>query len=484
MKLGQISAISFISQVVGAAVGFIATLYIARAIGAEPLGIYNLALALVSWVGVAGSIGFSGAISKRVSEGSDQGQFAVAGAAIVLFFFVLLTIGMLIARPYLNDYIGFPATIFLILILFGNLTAAIVNPLLVGLQLVHFRDTLSTVRTFSKSVLHIGLIAIGLGTTGLFIGHIAAYLLIVSIGAYIVVRKLPELSRPGKHHLRSLGDFAKYAWIGRLRGRMFNYTDIVVLGFFVPQSLIGIYSVAWNIGTFLTIFTGSLQSTLYPALSEVSAKDDEQAVRNIVEQSLKYGGLVLIPGLLGGALLGERLLRIYGPEFTKGATIFAILILANVIMGYQSQLLNTLNGIDRPDLAFRVNATFVVANLILNVILVYLYGWLGAAVATATSVSISLVIAYRYATKIITFDIPVKAIAKQFIAAGIMAGFVYTSLWVENAYRVFNYNVVFVMLLVATGAGVYFFALMGISHEFRETVSQNLPVDIPLDTGQ
>jgi len=206
--------------------------------------------------------------------------------------------------------------------------------------------------------------------------------------------------------------------------------------------------------------------------------------QNIVEQSLTYGGLFLIPGLFGGALLGERLLRIYGTEFTQGATILSILILANVVMGYQSQLLNTLNGIDRPDLAFRVNATFVVANMILNVILVYLYGWLGAAVATATSVSISLIVAYRYVSKIIYFDPPVMAITKQFIAAGIMAGFVYIGLWVENAYRMFNYNVVFVLLLIAGGAGVYFIVLLWISHEFRETVSQNLPVEIPLDTGQ
>jgi O-antigen/teichoic acid export membrane protein len=484
MRLGQISAISFISRIVGSAVGFIATLYVARAIGAEPLGIYNLTLALVSWISVVGSVGFSGAISKRVSEGSDQGKFAVAGATIIISLFVILALVLLTIRPYLNDYIGFSATGFLILILFGNLAAAIVNPLLVGLQLVHLRDILSTVRTFSRSILHIALITVGLGTAGLFIGHAVAYLLIISIGGYLLVRKLPRLSRPEKQHIKSLGNFAKYAWVGRLRGRMFNYTDVIVLGFFVPQSLIGIYAVAWKIGTFLMIFTGSLQSTLYPALSEVSAKDDTQAVRNIVEQSLTYGGLFLIPGLLGGALLGERLLRIYGPEFTQGATVLSILILANAVMGYQSQLLNALNGIDRPELASRVNVTFVVANLALNVILVYFHGWLGAAVATTTSASISLVVAYRYVSKIVHFDLPIVAIKKQFIASVIMAVLIYTCLWIENTYRVLNYNVVFVLLLVVGGAGTYFLALLWISHEFRETVSQNSPVELPLNIGQ
>jgi O-antigen/teichoic acid export membrane protein len=218
-----------------------------------------------------------------------------------------------------------------------------------------------------------------------------------------------------------------------------------------------------------------VKSTLFPEISELSARRDPQAAADIVEQSLIYGGLFLVPGVLGGAILGERILRIYGPEFTQGAVVLFVLIVANLFMGYQNQLLNALNAIDRPELSFRVNAVFVGANLAANVVLVYLYGWLGAAVATAGSVAISLVLAYRYLSGIITFSFPVSEVARQWTAATVMAAVVYGGLTVENAYDLLNHNFATVLLLVGVGAGVYFAVLLALSAQFRTTVRNNVP---------
>jgi O-antigen/teichoic acid export membrane protein len=148
-------------------------------------------------------------------------------------------------------------------------------------------------------------------------------------------------------------------------------------------------------------------------------------------------------------------------------------------MGYQNQLLNTLNAIDRPDLAFRVNVVFVGANITLNVGFIYLYGWIGAAIATTASVAISLVFAYRHVDSIIDFDVPTNNIAKQWFAALLMSGVVYGGLQIENTYNLLNHNVSVVLILVAAGAGVYFVTIVSISTEFRETVERNLPLTLP-----
>ncbi|MDB2276729.1 polysaccharide biosynthesis C-terminal domain-containing protein, partial [Halorubrum ezzemoulense] len=185
-----------------------------------------------------------------------------------------------------------------------------------------------------------------------------------------------------------------------------------------------------------------------------------------------FGGLFLIPGLFGGILLGERLLRIYGPEFPRGAFVLSVLIVANLFMGYQTQLMNTLNAIDRPDLAFRVNVVFVVANVTLNVVLISLYGWVGASVATASSIGLSLVLAYRHVNAIIEFDLPVGEIARQWIAGILMAGVVYGGLRIEETYRLIGHNFAIVVLLVIVGASIYFTILLGISTAFRKTVDR------------
>lgn len=476
MRLGQTSVIYFASRLSASVIGFAATLYIARQIGAAPLGIYHLGIGLVSWLAIAGKVGISGAISKRVSEGDDQAEHAVAGALLIGTLFVIVAVGVLLFRTRIDEYVGYPAAVFVVLILFLTLAYGVVGSLLSGLHLVHIKGVLSTVRTAGRSLFQIAAVFVGLGAAGLFWGHIAGIVIIVVIGLYVVRRRLPSLATPRKRHFRSLFEFAKFSWLGSLQSKMFNYTDVIVLGFFVSSSFIGIYSVAWNIAQFLILFSGSLKSTLFPEMSELSAEHDPQAVTDIVEQSLVYGGLFLIPGVFGGAILGERILRLYGPEFTQGAVVLFVLIVANLFMGYQNQLLNALNAIDRPDLSFRVNAVFVGMNLTANVALVSLYGWLGAAVATATSVAVSLVIAYYYLSTIVAFSVPVGEIARQWIAALLMALVVYAGLAVENTRHLIGHNFATVLVLVALGAGLYFLVLLVLSAQFRTTIRENLPM--------
>jgi O-antigen/teichoic acid export membrane protein len=475
MRLGQISSIHFVSNLFASVLGFVATVYIARVLGAEPLGIYHLSLGLISWLSVVGTVGFSGAISKRISEGEEPGAYAVAGLSIVAGFFLVVAVALFAARHHVNAYVGFPATGFLIAILLVVLGFSVVNDVLTGLRLVHVYGVLITVKVGTRSLLQILLVVAGLGVTGLFVGHVAGIAVVVVIGAYVVFRRLPAFSRPAARHFEDLIEFAKYSWLGDIRGQMFTYMDVIVLGLFVSQALVGVYSVAWNIAQFLVLFSGSITNTLFPEMSRLSSEGDPNAVSGLVEKSLTYGGLFLIPGLVGGALLGERILRLYGPEFPRGATVLVVLIVANLIHGYQKQLLSTLNGIDRPDLAFRVNGAFVVANLCLNLVLVYLYGWLGAAVATAVSAGVSYVLSHVYVRSIVDFSFPGREIASQVAASVVMGCVVYGGIRIEETFALLRSNVVLVLALVVVGAGAYFASLLVLSAEFRETVARNLP---------
>lgn len=479
MRLGQTSLIYFASRLASSAIGAIATLYIARELGSTPLGIFQLTTSLVAWLAIVGQAGVSGAISKRVSEGRETGAYTAAGGVTVGALFATVTLLVILFADRINAYVGYPAAGFIIAILFLVLTFSLIGSLLSGLHLVHVRGILSMLKTAGQSGIQIIAVFAGFGVVGLYVGHIVGYVLVILIGMYFVRDNLSQLSIPDKKHFKSLSDFAKFSWVGSLQSRMFNYTDVLVLGFFVSQSLIGIYGVAWNVGQFLILFSGTLKSTLFPEMSSISADQDPQAVSRIVEQSLTFGGLFLIPGLFGGVLLGERILRLYGPEFPQGATILSILIVANLFMGYQNQLLNTLNAIDRPDLAFRVNLVFIIANVLLNIVLIYLFSWVGAAVATAISVAISLVLAYWHVNAIIDFKLPIGEIARQWVSGAVMGGVVYGSLQVEATYQLVGYNFIVVMVLVTGGAGVYFTILLGLSREFRETVDRNVPVSFP-----
>ena len=477
MRLGQTSILYFGAKLFGSAVGFLATVYFARVLGEEILGFYFLVLAVVSWAVIIGKVGFSSAITKRVSEGDDPDAYIATGAAMIFGSGVIIALALVIFRPYVNEYIGQPVTGYVVLLLAITLFLSVVRASLKGYHLVHIYAFLSIGKESLRALCQVALVIVGFELAGLFLGYAAGGLVIALVGLWYL-RLSP--SRPTLDHARSLFAYAKFSWLGSLRSRTFDWIDVIVLGFFVPAGLIGIYSIAWSIAKFLDIFGASISTTLFPEMSKLSSEDDLKAVSGLTADALSYAGLILIPGLVGTATVGDRLLAIYGENFPEGATILVILTVALLVYTYNKQLLNTLNAVDRPDLAFRSNGIFIVSNAVLNVVLVYEYGWTGAAVATALSAGVGLAVSYYYARSLVVFSFPVAEVGRQGIAALGMGAVVFYVRQFGETHWIAEVNEAFVVLLVAVGASVYFGLLFAISKQFRTTVRDNLPFEIPV----
>ena len=475
MRLGQTSIIHFASRLLASASGFVATVFIGRILGSSGLGTYYLVLSVVAWLGITVKMGVTGAVTKRISEGVDDAAYAVAGASISVVLFVGISVLVAVFHEQLDGYIGYPASTIVVLLLFVNLAQSISNAVLKGQHLVHVSGVFNPIRTGSRSLVQLAALFAGFGLIGLFVGYMTGYLLVAVLGGWIAIRHFENIRLPRREHYRQLLSYAKFSWIGSFRTRAFNWVDVTILGFFVSSSVIGVYTAAWNIAVFLILFGGSLSQTLFPEMSSLSASEDSQTVADLFETALAFGGLILIPGLVGGALLGDQLLRVYGEEFSQGGTVLTVLIVATLIQGYQRQFTTTLNAIDKPNLAFRVNAVFILANVALNLGVIPYFGAIGAAAATASAVAVSLVVAYYTLSSLIDFSVPLGEIALQWIAAAIMGLVVRGGIRLESSYVDFSYPVLTVLALVGLGAISYFVTLFAISSRFRTTVVDNLP---------
>lgn len=475
LRLGQTSIVFFLSKLLASALGFVAAIYIARLLGSGALGIYSVATAVVSWLVLFGTMGVTSGITKRVSERDESNAYAVAGVCLISVFAIGSAAVILLFREQVNDYIGFAAAGFVAAMVVVTLAQSAVMSLLNGRKLVHIAGGLSPVKTGSRAGTQIAALSVGLGIAGLFGGYIVGYLVVIFGGSLVLVRSFDDVAMPRYRHFRGILSFAKYAWLGGLRSKAFNWVDIALLGFFASNALIGYYTAAWNIAQFLIIFGSAISRTLFPEMSESAVEDDSDAVSDLLNTALSYAGLIMIPGLVGGVLIGERVLRIYGPDFTQAGLVLSVLILATLLQSYQKQLTTTLNALDRPDVAFRVNLIFVVSNVGLNVLLIVVYGWIGAAVATALSVGVSLVVAYEYMNSLLEFTVPIGEIARQWVAAGLMACFLVAVLWIDTRYVAIESNLLFISLTVPSGAALYFCSLLALSRRFRVTVRDNLP---------
>jgi O-antigen/teichoic acid export membrane protein len=156
--------------------------------------------------------------------------------------------------------------------------------------------------------------------------------------------------------------------------------------------------------------------------------------------------------------------------------------MAMLLYDYQNQLLNALNGLDRPDLSFRVNAGFIIVNLGLNVILVLVIGFEGAAVATVLAAGFGTVLAFVYLRRILSFVIPVMEILRQTGAALIMSVTVLVGRSMVRQSPIAGNNAAVVTVLVTIGAGTYFIVLLAISRQFRTAIAENAPARLPFVT--
>lgn len=480
MRIAQKSFIVFFSKLVGSVFGFVATIYFARLLGAEILGYYASVLAIVAWLAFVSDLGVTTALTKRVSEGREQSSYFTGSVLLILGLGSTVCIVVLLLADTINAYVGETVAAFVVLLLVVRLFHETVIATLEGENNVHIAGLLSPLKIGSRSVVQVLLVLTGFSLSGLLIGYAVGGVLTGVVGLLVVSI---HFRVPSRKHLRRLMDFAKFSWLGKLQARSFNEVDILVLTVLVPSTFVGIYSIAWSITKFLTLFGSAISSTLFPEISRADSQGNTETVSTLVSDSLLYNGLLIIPGLFGAFILARPLLRIYGPEFIEGATVLWILVLAALLYGYQEQFMYALNAIDYPNIAFRVNLVFIGLNVLLNIALVLQMGFVGAAIATAISAGTGLVLSFFAFRSKASFEIPISEISKQFFSAATMAVIIYSAREFSKGltldFDMIPYvtgNTVILVALVSAGAFIYFTVLLSLSSRFRETLLANAPL--------
>jgi len=338
-----------------------------------------------------------------------------------------------------------------------------------GKNLVHISGFLKPSDTILRNVSQAVVVFFGFGLTGMLVGYAIGSFVAGLLGLWFVSL---NVKRPTTQEVESIVRFAKYAWIGGIRSRVFSWIDVTVLGLFVSSTLVGVYQIAWLIGSFFAMFGTAISRTLFPVISNLSANDSYERISELMTSSLSFSGLFLIPGLVGASLVGDLVLTLYGPEFGQGTEVLMILIVAHFLYTFQRQFSSALNAVNRPDLAFRVNGSFVVINVLLNFVFISQIGWVGAALASLLSACICLALGFFMMRQIVEFSLkePCIEILKQLTAAVVMGVIVYF------LRQQLGDALVSLVVMVASGGVVYFLVLLSISSRFRHVVVRNAPV--------
>ena len=186
---------------------------------------------------------------------------------------------------------------------------------------------------------------------------------------------------------------------------MLDRGDRLVIGSFLGPKAVGIYSANYAIAGLLMLFQAPLQMTLLPKISALWESNRQSALRYI-SLSNKFFLTLAIPFVMALPLLAGRFLtRLGNEEIGGGGAWLTLLIGAGVLLWGVSVMQSQIFYGARRTLAIGiVTVVAAVLNLVLNVLLVPVWGITGSAFSTLVCYLLSCAVLFRLGRSIAKLD--------------------------------------------------------------------------------
>lgn len=128
---------------------------------------------------------------------------------------------------------------------------------------------------------------------------------------------------------------------------LLNWTDIFMLGFMRTSSEVGIYNLAYKLGSLGMLIIISMNVVLAPKISELYKLNKISELHLTIKKTTKVVTLLTIPIVVFLISFSEFILSVFGNSFVEGKTalvIIAVGVLLNVLTGNVDQILNMTNN--------------------------------------------------------------------------------------------------------------------------------------------
>jgi len=164
-----------------------------------------------------------------------------------------------------------------------------------------------------------------------------------------------------------------------------SWTDILMLSYYLPESDVGVYSMASKIAAVNTLVLVAVNSIAMPKFAEIFERNDKSLFRNFIKQSTLLVFIFSFPVLILIMLFPSEILQVFGTEFAEGKNTLLILAAGQFFSAFSGSTINILNMCGREKAAQYILIFSSIPNILLNYFLIPVYGIEGAAIATSAT---------------------------------------------------------------------------------------------------
>lgn len=395
-------------KALAALLAFGLSVVLGRILGAEAAGVYFLALTTATIAATVGRVGLDSAVLRFVAAHASAGRWAdvnrVHRTALAIGFVcscavasvLYLSAELLAEKAFSDAALTTPIRVM----------AASVVPLSLSVLVSRSLLGLSRVRE-SLLVFSIVPSALALGGTWVLAaewgvnGAVAAYVLAVIaalVYGWIAWRKATagqssaRQSRPATSTMRDLLKCGSPLLLGELLQLVIHVSGTVMLGVWSDNADVGQFAVAWRTAALIGFVLVAINTIAQPKFAELYARGEMKSLAATAQKATLIMTACAAPVLIVFLAAPGFVLSAFGSDFSGAIVLLQILSVGqfvNVATGSVGVLL-VMSGKELEYRNVQVVAAAVV--LLLNVLLIPIYGAVGAAIAVASALIVQNVL--------------------------------------------------------------------------------------------
>lgn len=437
--------------------------YVASQLQADLLGKYTFAVTYTSIFVILMNFGLIPVLTREGAKHPEDLQRQFKNAISLKIVLTVISVIVLLAVFYiLNLSKPMPAdTIQLVYLAIGIIVFDTFRAIIFGVLRAQQKMQYEAVGQFFYQVAVVGiglaLFAYGFKAGGLIVAINCASVLYLIYSLYILYRKTAirlGWNWHGGTMWKLFLTAAPFA-LADIFFKLNSSIDTVMLAYLAGDRYVAWYSIALKLTVTLTVIPGAFATAFFPAMSQALAKSKE-AFRDIFEQSTILLLFMSIPIAIGTAILAPTIIAVAFEDFPAAIPALQWLMTSLVLLFVNYPIGNALNAANKQLLNTLNMGVALVINVVLNVLLIPHYTYLGAAVAaTITAVALVLLgLPHVYQLTGFRAIFLLKKAVLLFVAASIMGAVVW---WLQT---LFAASMLSLALITLAGGAAYFVAVL------------------------
>lgn len=451
---------STIAQIVVYVLGFLFTIYLARILGEAGYGQYSFALAFTTLFTTFADIGMNQYLIRELARDKNLYGSYVTNIFIIKIGLAFFTLGLIVL---VINLMGYPENVKNLVYIFGiyiilSSFIATMSSVFQSFERMDFSSVITIMEKIIIICIGVLVISIGYGLIALAYAYVIAGILGMLVGLVFLLKKINM--KPGKVNISLWSKITYHSLPFGLNGLfavLYFQIDSVLLSFFKNDVAVGIYNAAYNpILALGAISTNIFMPVVYPMMSRYFTSS-ENALTKLTELSMKYLLIIGLPSAIGCFVLAKDFIFLfYGSEYSNAVIAFQILaffIPFRILNSVNGTLLSSINKQNLRMIGVLIGGIF---NILINLILIPIFSYIGASITTVLSELFLYVIFVYFINKYHNKMSSKKYVIKPLIASIIMGFFLICS----NNFNLITNLFLKLIILIILGILIYFICLI------------------------